>query len=60
MNSTPQGKSGQSHALLGVAPVGSGHVVVYGDSNCLDSSHMTSNCYDFLNKILERVTQVGG
>ena len=35
-------------------------MAVFGDSNCLDSSHMTSNCYEFLHKLLERVTQVSG
>jgi hypothetical protein len=27
---------------------GAGRLAVYGDSNCLDSSHMTVNCYPFL------------
>jgi len=48
-----------THGVLGVAPVGSkgGHVAVYGDSNCLDSSHQHSPCYEFLARILERVIQ---
>ncbi|KAJ9531501.1 hypothetical protein QJQ45_015030, partial [Haematococcus lacustris] len=53
-------KSGSgSHALLGVASVGAagGHVAVLGDSNCLDSSHMQSNCYEFLAKLLERTVE---
>ena len=46
--------------ILGIAPVGkqNGHVVVYGDSNCLDSSHMVAGCYEFLLKLLDRVVQV--
>jgi hypothetical protein len=51
-----------THGVLGVAPVGSkgGHVAVYGDSNCLDSSHQHSPCYEFLARILERIIQVRG
>ena len=46
--------------VLGVAPFGGakGHVAVYGDSNCLDSSHMSAGCYEFLLKLVERVVQV--
>lgn len=32
---------------------GRGRVAVYGDSNCLDSSHMVTNCYWLLRKILD-------
>lgn len=32
---------------------GEGRIAVYGDSNCLDSSHMVTNCYWLLRKILE-------
>lgn len=39
--------------ILGLVEVGEGRVVVYGDSNCLDSSHMVTNCYWLLRKILE-------
>lgn len=39
--------------ILGLLEVGSGRVAVYGDSNCLDSSHMVTNCYWLLQKILD-------
>lgn len=31
----------------------SGRVVVYGDSNCLDTSHLEKPCYWMLDAILE-------
>ena len=40
--------SGTQYGVLGVVQHGKGHVALYGDSNCLDSSHMNSNCYQFL------------
>ncbi|XP_020100151.1 subtilisin-like protease SBT6.1 isoform X2 [Ananas comosus] len=40
-------------AILGLAEAGRGRVAVYGDSNCLDSSHMVTNCYWLLRKILD-------
>ncbi|KAL2553727.1 Subtilisin-like protease SBT6.1 [Forsythia ovata] len=48
--------SGMSKAdspILGLLEVGGGRVAVYGDSNCLDSSHMVTNCYWLLKKILD-------
>lgn len=30
-----------------------GRIAVYGDSNCLDSSHMVTNCYWLLRKLLD-------
>lgn len=39
--------------ILGFLEASSGRVAVYGDSNCLDSSHMVTNCYWLLKKILE-------
>lgn len=39
--------------ILGFLEVSIGRVAVYGDSNCLDSSHMVTNCYWLLKKILE-------
>lgn len=39
--------------ILGLVDVGEGRVVVYGDSNCLDSSHMVTNCYWLLRKMLD-------
>ncbi|KAJ7973865.1 Subtilisin-like protease SBT6.1 [Quillaja saponaria] len=38
--------------ILGLIDEGEGRVAVYGDSNCLDSSHMVTNCYWLLRKIL--------
>lgn len=40
-------------AILGAVQVGPGRVAVYGDSNCLDSSHMVTNCYWLLKKLLD-------
>ena len=36
-----------------------GHVAVYGDSNCLDSSHQRSSCYNMLIRIIQYVSEVG-
>ncbi|CAL5228891.1 g12106 [Coccomyxa viridis] len=52
--------SGDTHAVLGVTEFGKGHVAVYGDSNCLDSSHMRTPCFRLLSKLLTYVaTGVG-
>ncbi|CAM6003006.1 unnamed protein product [Sphagnum balticum] len=39
--------------ILGAVEAGSGRIAVYGDSNCLDSSHIMSNCYWLLKKLLD-------
>ncbi|KAJ8749806.1 hypothetical protein K2173_013209 [Erythroxylum novogranatense] len=39
--------------VLGLVKVGEGRIGVYGDSNCLDSSHMVTNCYWLLKKMLD-------
>ncbi|XP_043703885.1 subtilisin-like protease SBT6.1 isoform X2 [Telopea speciosissima] len=39
--------------ILGLVEVGGGSIAVYGDSNCLDSSHMVTNCFWLLRKILD-------
>ncbi|GAB4839213.1 Membrane-bound transcription factor site-1 protease [Ancistrocladus abbreviatus] len=39
--------------ILGFLELGEGRISVYGDSNCLDSSHMVTNCYWLLKKILD-------
>ncbi|XP_051131575.1 subtilisin-like protease SBT6.1 isoform X2 [Andrographis paniculata] len=38
--------------ILGLLEFG-GKIAVYGDSNCLDSSHMVTNCYWLLKKMLD-------
>lgn len=44
--------------ILGLLEVGEeGRIAVYGDSNCLDSSHMVTNCYWLLKKILDFTTR---
>ena len=43
--------------VLGLTTVGSGRVIVYGDSNCLDSSHQKSKCYDFLLEVVQYATK---
>jgi len=39
--------------ILGLMAMGEGRISVYGDSNCLDSSHMITNCFTLLRKILD-------
>lgn len=39
--------------ILGFTVMGEGRIAVYGDSNCLDSSHMVTNCYSLLRKMLD-------
>ncbi|KAI4297014.1 hypothetical protein L6164_036926 [Bauhinia variegata] len=39
--------------ILGLTVMGEGRIAVYGDSNCLDSSHMVTNCYWLLRKVLD-------
>jgi len=45
----------QEHAICALSDVGSGRVFVFSDSNCLDSSHMVANCYNFLNMAIKYV-----
>ncbi|MFS7982475.1 putative site-1 protease [Helianthus anomalus] len=47
------GKDNADSAILGLVEVGGSRIAVYGDSNCLDSSHMVTNCYWLLRKILD-------
>ncbi|GJW97026.1 subtilisin-like protease SBT6.1 isoform X1 [Tanacetum coccineum] len=49
-------ESGATHSFLASGTdnwSGGSRIAVYGDSNCLDSSHMVTNCYWLLRKILE-------
>lgn len=39
--------------ILGLTVMGEGRIAVYGDSNCLDSSHMVTNCFTLLRKMLD-------
>ncbi|KXZ49151.1 hypothetical protein GPECTOR_23g79 [Gonium pectorale] len=52
-----KGSHPSSHGFLGAVTHGSagGHVAVFSDSNCLDRSHMTSNCYDLVTRLLGRL-----
>ncbi|XP_019057024.1 PREDICTED: subtilisin-like protease SBT6.1 isoform X2 [Tarenaya hassleriana] len=47
------GSSKADPSVLGLLEIGEGRVTVYGDSNCLDSSHMVTNCYWLLKKIID-------
>ncbi|KAD6795131.1 hypothetical protein E3N88_06027 [Mikania micrantha] len=47
------GKDNADSAILGLLEIGESRIAVYGDSNCLDSSHMVTNCYWLLRKILD-------
>lgn len=40
---------------LGLVEQGKGRIVVYGDSNCLDSSYQTDHCFDLLKAMLNFV-----
>ena len=44
--------------MLGLTEHKGGRVAVYGDSNCLDSSHMRSPCFRLLAKLLQYVATV--
>lgn len=39
--------------ILGLTVMGEGRIAVYGDSNCLDSSHMVTNCFTLIRKIID-------
>lgn len=39
-------------SIIGLTTSGKGHIAVFGDSNCLDSSHMVTACYWLLKKFL--------
>lgn len=45
----------QEHVILGLTRAGEGAVVAYGDSNCVDLSHIKheGHCNDFVVKLLE-------
>ncbi|KAJ4822600.1 hypothetical protein Tsubulata_021929 [Turnera subulata] len=47
------GTSKADSPILGLVEAGEGRIAVYGDSNCLDSSHMVTNCYWLLKKMLD-------
>ena len=54
------GASGNSQqAVLGFAEHGDGRLAVYGDSNCLDSSHQRSSCHRLLLNAILYVAEVG-
>ncbi|GAX78554.1 hypothetical protein CEUSTIGMA_g5994.t1 [Chlamydomonas eustigma] len=59
LSSSAGGKAGPGgYGVVGVVQHGGesgGHVALYGDNNCLDSSHQNSNCFPFLQKLLERL-----
>ncbi|KAL5729233.1 site-1 protease [Ranunculus cassubicifolius] len=53
-NVLQSGMMKEDNSILGLVEVGGGgRIAVYGDSNCLDSSHMVTNCYWLLRKILD-------
>lgn len=52
-NALTSGMTKADSPILGLLEVGEGRIAVYGDSNCLDSSHMVTNCYWLLRKILD-------
>ena len=52
--------SGNVHAVLGLTEHKGGRLAVYGDSNCLDSSHMRSACFRLLARLIAYVTTVRG
>ncbi|KAA8534974.1 hypothetical protein F0562_029977 [Nyssa sinensis] len=52
-NILSSGMAKAASAILGLLEVSGGRIAVYGDSNCLDSSHMVTNCFWLLKKILD-------
>ena len=46
--------------ILGLLQHGSGRVALYGDSNCLDSSHQRTSCFEFLKPLLAWTAGVSG
>lgn len=49
--------AGAEYPYLGVAQVGAGRVGLYGDSNCLDSSHQVQACTGMLLQMLAYATE---
>ncbi|KAF6134536.1 hypothetical protein GIB67_028557 [Kingdonia uniflora] len=49
----PPGEKGQRKTSTCVLRLGDRRISVYGNSNCLDSSHMVTNCFWLLKKILD-------
>ncbi|KAI8023194.1 Subtilisin-like protease SBT6.1 [Camellia lanceoleosa] len=52
-NILSSGMTKEDSPILGLLAMGGVRIAVYGDSNCLDSSHMVTNCYWLLRKILD-------
>ena len=50
--------NGAKHAVLGLSEHGLGRLITYGDSNCLDSSHQRSSCYQLLQSIIRYAAEV--
>eukprot|EP00850_Spirogloea_muscicola_P015909 SM000126S26285 [mRNA] locus=s126:92:3575:+ [translate_table: standard] len=53
--SSKQDGSGRSQVIspvLGLTTAGAGRLVVFGDSNCIDSSHLVSDCFWLLTRAL--------
>ena len=50
--------SNSQQAVLGFTSHGEGRLAVYGDSNCLDSSHQRSSCFGLLTKAIQYVAEV--
>jgi hypothetical protein len=50
----------EESAVLGLATIGTGRLAVYGDSSCLDNSHMKSECYDMLFALIKYVAEGEG
>eukprot|EP00271_Cylindrocystis_brebissonii_P021840 TRINITY_DN8071_c1_g2_i3.p1 TRINITY_DN8071_c1_g2~~TRINITY_DN8071_c1_g2_i3.p1 ORF type:complete len:653 (+),score=124.88 TRINITY_DN8071_c1_g2_i3:113-1960(+) len=39
--------------ILGLTPAANGRIAVFGDSNCIDSSHLVAHCYWLVMKLLD-------
>ncbi|CAI7861301.1 unnamed protein product [Closterium sp. NIES-53] len=50
-------KSQVEASVLGLVERGKGKVAVFGDSNCLDSSHLVSDCFWLLREMLSFATE---
>ncbi|KAG2499417.1 hypothetical protein HYH03_002364 [Edaphochlamys debaryana] len=58
-NAAKKGSQSAQFGFLGAVAHGSagGHAVAFSDSNCLDRSHMTHNCYDLVSRLLARLLE---
>ena len=52
------GNAAAEFGILGLTQAEAGRIGVYGDSNCLDSSHQRSPCFNMLLEMLKYAAEV--